>query len=154
MLSNKTINPIVTELFIRDRKLSFFFFFTQSYFSVPKNIRLNSMHYFIMQILNKREFQQIAFNHSSDIEFKDFLNLYKKFVAIPYSFLFNDATLASDSPSPFRKNLLERLIDDKIKDEKLQYDINRETAKISALSSGEKQIEALEILNPKGKIEN
>ena len=112
------------------------------------------MHYFIMQILNKREFQQIAFNHSSDIEFKDFLNLYKKFVAIPYSFLFNDATLASDSPSPFRKNLLERLIDDKIKDEKLQYDINRETAKISALSSGEKQIEALEILNPKGKIEN
>ena len=64
----KKLKPIVTELFIRGRKLSIsLVFITQSYFAVPKNIRLNSMHYFIMKIRNKRELQQIAFNHSSDI---------------------------------------------------------------------------------------
>ena len=77
MLSNKKLNPIVTELFIRGRKLNIsLVFITQSYFAVPKNIRLNSTHYFIMKIPNKQELQQIAFNHSSDIEFQDFMNLY------------------------------------------------------------------------------
>ena len=71
---------------------------------MPKNIRRNSTHYFIMKIPNKRELQQIAFNHSSDI---DFMNLYKKFTAKPYSFLVIDATLASDNPSRYRQNLLE-----------------------------------------------
>ena len=61
-------------------------FITQSHFAVPKNIRLNSTYYFIMKIPNKQEFQQIAFNHSSDIEFKDFMNLCKKFTAERYSF--------------------------------------------------------------------
>ena len=62
-LSNKKLNPIVTELFIRGRKLKIYFaFITQSYFSVPKNIRLNYTHYFIMKTPNKRELQQIAFN--------------------------------------------------------------------------------------------
>ena len=79
MLSNKKLNPIVTELFIRGRKLNIsLVFITQSYFAVPKNIRLNSTNYFIMKIPNKQELQQIAFNHSSDIDFKDFMNLYKK----------------------------------------------------------------------------
>ena len=78
------IDPIVTELFIRGRKLKISI--TQSYFSVPKNIRLNSMHYFIMKILNKRELQQTAFNHSSDIDFKDFMSLYKKCTTEPYFF--------------------------------------------------------------------
>ena len=56
-LSNKTLNPIVTELFIRVRKLSIsLVFITQSYFAIPKNIRPNSTHYFIMNIPNKREF--------------------------------------------------------------------------------------------------
>ena len=80
-----------------------------------------------MKIPNKRELQQISFNHSSDIDFKDFMNLYKKCSAKPYSFLVIDATLASDNPSRFRKNFLERIqklimtiIDDKIRDEKLQ----------------------------------
>ena len=50
----------------------------QSYFAVPKNIRLNSTHYFVMKISSKRKLQQITFNHSSDIEFKDFMNLSKK----------------------------------------------------------------------------
>ena len=71
MFSNKKVNPIVTGLFISDRKLNIsLFFITQSYFSLPKNIRLNSTHFFVMKIPNKRGLQQIAFNHLSDISFK------------------------------------------------------------------------------------
>ena len=82
MLSNIKPNPIVTELFIRGRKLNISIVFnTQSCFAVPKNIRLNSRHYFIMKIPKKRELQHIAFNHSSDIDFNDFMNLYKKCTA-------------------------------------------------------------------------
>ena len=82
MLSNITLNPIVTELFIRGRKLnSSIVFNTQSCFAVPKNIRLNSRHYFIMKIPKKLELQHIAFKHSSDIDFNDFMNLYKKCTA-------------------------------------------------------------------------
>ena len=62
-----------------------------------------------MKVPNKREFQQIALNHSSDIDFNDFFNLYKQCTAKPYCFLVIDATLASDNPSQFRKNLLERI---------------------------------------------
>ena len=110
MLSNKKLNPIVTELFIRGRKLNIsLVFITQSYFAVPKNIRLNSTHYFVMKIPNKRELQQIAFNHSSDIDFQDVMNLYKKSTAAPYSFLVIDTTLPSDNSSRFRKNLLETI---------------------------------------------
>ena len=79
------------------------------FFSVPKSIRLNSMHYFILKIPNKRELHQIAFNHSSDIDFQDFVSLYKKCNAKPYSLLVIDATLASDNPLRFRKNLFERI---------------------------------------------
>ena len=76
---NMRLNPIVSELCIRGRKVNIsLLFITQSYFAVPKNLRLNSTHYFIMKILNKQGLQQIAFNHSSDIDFKDFMNLYKK----------------------------------------------------------------------------
>ena len=53
------------------------FFITQSYFAVPKNLRLNSVHCFIMNISNKQKRQQIAFYHSSDIDFKNFMNLSK-----------------------------------------------------------------------------
>ena len=110
MLSNKKLNPIVTELFIRGRKLNIsLVFITQSYFAVPKNIRLNSTHYFVMKIPNKRELQQIAFNHSSDIDFQDFMNLYKKSTAEPYSFLVIDTTLPSDNSLRFRKNILETI---------------------------------------------
>ena len=106
----KKLYPILTELFIRGTKLNIsFVFITQSYFAVPKNIRLNSRHYFIMKFPNKWELQQITFNNSSDIDFKDFINLYKKCTAKPYSFLVIDATLASDNPSRFRKNLLDRI---------------------------------------------
>ena len=101
------LNPIVTELFIRGRKLNIsIVFITQSYFKVPKDVRLNSTHFFIMKIPKKRELQQIALNHSSDIDFKDFMNIYKKSTKEPYSFLVNDTTLPSDDPVRFRKNLL------------------------------------------------
>ena len=62
-----------------------------------------------MKIPNKRELQQIGFNHSKHIEFQDFMNLYKKCTAKSYSFLVIDTTLASDNSSRFRKNLLERI---------------------------------------------
>ena len=110
ILSNKKLNPIVTKLFIRGRKLNIsLIFMTQSYFAVPKNIKLSSTRFFAMKIPNKRELQQIAFNDSSDIDFQYFLNLYKKCNAKPYSFLVIDTTLASDNPSRFRKNLWERI---------------------------------------------
>ena len=96
-LSNKKLNPIITELFIRVRKLNIsFVLITRSYFAVVKNIRLISMHYIIMKVPNKQERQQIAFNRSSDIDFEDFINLYKKCTAKPYSFLVIDSTFASD----------------------------------------------------------
>ena len=87
MLNNKKLNPIVTELFIRGRKLNISFaFITQSYIVVPKNTTLNSTHYFVMKIPNKRELQKIAFNIPSDIDFQDLINLYRKCAANLYSF--------------------------------------------------------------------
>ena len=110
MLTNKKLNPIVTELFIRGRKLNIsLVFITQSYFAVPKNIRLNTIHYFNIKIQNKRELQQIAFNKSLDIDFRGLINLYKKCNAKPYSLLVIDTTLALDNPSCFGKNFSERI---------------------------------------------
>ena len=107
MINNKKLNPIVTELFIRYRKLTTsIVFVTQSYFKVPKDVRLNSTHFFIMNIPNKRELQQIALNHSCDIDCKDFMKIKKKCTIEPYFFLVNDATLLSDDPLRFRKNIL------------------------------------------------
>ena len=59
-----------------------------------------------MKIPNKRELQQIALIHSSDIDFKDFMKIFLKYTAKPYSFLVNDKTLPSDDPLRFRKNIL------------------------------------------------
>ena len=70
---------------------------------------INSTYYFIIKIPNKRKLQQTAFNHSLDIAFQDFMNLYKKCTAKPYSFLVIDTTLALDNFSCFRKNLLESM---------------------------------------------
>ena len=110
MICNKNLNPVVTELFIRGRKLNISLaFITQSYLSVLKNIRLNATHYFTIKIPNKQELQHIAFNRSSDIDFKDFMNLYKKCAAKPFSCLVIDATLALDNPSRIKKNLIERI---------------------------------------------
>ena len=110
MFSNKKLNPIVTELFIRNGKINIsLVFVTQSYFALPKSIRLNSMHCFITEIPNKPELHQTAFNHSSDIEFEDLTNLYKKCTAKLYSFLVIDATATSGNSLRFTKNLLEKI---------------------------------------------
>ena len=78
MFNNKKPNPIATKLFIRGGKLNTsLVFISQFYFAVPKSIRLTSTHYLTMKIPNKREFPQIAFNHSSDIDLQHFMNLHK-----------------------------------------------------------------------------
>ena len=106
MIDNKDLNSIVTNLFIRCRKVNLSLaFIRQSYFKVLKNVRLSTTHFFIMKIPNKREFQQIALNYSSDISTKELIQIHKKFTAEPYSFLVNDTMLASDNPLRFRKNL-------------------------------------------------
>ena len=98
MLSNNKLNSIVTELFPRGRDLNISLLFNfQSFFKLPKDVRLNINHLYI------------AINHSSDIEFKNFMNLYKRCTAKVYSFLVLDATLALDNPLHFRKNILERI---------------------------------------------
>ena len=98
MVSNKKVNPTVTELFTRGRKLNIsVVFITQSYVKVPKAVRLKTTHV-IMKIPNKRELHQIAINHSSDIDFKNFMKIYKKCTAGKHSFSVNDTTLSSDDP--------------------------------------------------------
>ena len=87
--SNKNLNPKVTELFLRGRKLSIsLVFIQQSYYKEPKN------------------YDYIASNHSSDIAFKDIMEIYKAYTKEPYPFLVNDTTLSSDNPLRFTKNLL------------------------------------------------
>ena len=73
---------------------------------MSKTIRLNTTHYVIMKIPNKGERQQIASNHLSDIDFKDFMKLYEDYTKEPYSFLVKTLTLSSDNSLRFRKNLL------------------------------------------------
>ena len=108
MINNKNLNSIVTELFIRGRKLNIsLVFITQSHFKVPKDVKLNTTHFFIAKIVNKRELQQIVTNHLSDISPKDFINIYRKFTVEPDSFFVNDTTLVSDNPLRFRKLFLE-----------------------------------------------
>ena len=134
MINNKKLNPIVTEPFITGRKLNIsFVVITQSYFKVPKEVRLNTIRFVIMKVPNKvtRELQKIETNHFSDIDLKDFIKIYKKCTAKKYSFLVNDITSPSDNTLQFRINPLELIynktmtIVDQIKDKKLKYDINR-----------------------------
>ena len=104
-MANKKFQAIFKELFIRCRKLNIsFLFITQSYFSVPKEVRLNSTHYLIIKIHNKRELQQIAIDHLADIDYKDFLKVYRNCTNEPYSFLTIYTTLAADNLIIFRKN--------------------------------------------------
>ena len=118
MIQNKKLNSVVVELFIRGRKLNIsgklnisLVFIAQSYFKVPKDVRLDTTHLFISKNLSKRELQQIVINHSSDIRNEDFVNIYRKCIAEPYFFLFcfvffvNNTTLASDNTLRLRKNL-------------------------------------------------
>ena len=90
MESNKKLSPRVAQLFLRGKKLNISLVFTLFYHKIP----------------NKKELQQIASNHSSNIDFKDFMKLYNDYTKEPYSFLVNATTLLSDNPFRFRMNLL------------------------------------------------
>ena len=105
MIRNQKLNSIVTEFFIRGRKLNISLFLSRNHFKIPKDVRLNTTHFFIIKIPNERELREIAINHSSDISAKDFINIYRKCTVEPYSFFVNETTLASDNPLRFRKNL-------------------------------------------------
>ena len=110
IMTNKKFQSIIKELFIRCIKINIsLVFITQSYFSVPKDVRLNSTHYFIVKINNKRELQNIAINHSADINYKDFIKIYRECTKEPYKFLTIDTTLPSTNPLRFRKNLFDIL---------------------------------------------
>ena len=110
IMSNKKFQAIIKELFIRCRKLNIsLVFITQSYFSVPKDVRLNSTHYLIMKINNKRELQNIAINHSVDIDYKDFLKIYRECTRKPFNFLTIDSTLSASDRLRFIKNLFDSL---------------------------------------------
>ena len=87
-MTNKKFQAVIKELFIRCRKLNIsLVFIRQSYFSVPKEVKLNSTHYLIMKIHNKTELQQLAINHSADIDVKDFLKIYRNCTKEPHFFL-------------------------------------------------------------------
>ena len=97
-------------MFIRCRKLNIWLvFITQSYFSVPEDVRWNSKHYLIMKINNLRELQNIAINHSADIDYDNFLEIYIKCTREPFNFLTIDATIPASDPLRFRKNMFDSL---------------------------------------------
>ena len=110
IMTNKKFEAIIKELFIRCRKINIsLVFITQSYFSVPKDVRLNSTHYFIMKINNNRELQNIAIDHLADIDYKDFMKIYGECTKEPYNFLTIDTTLPPSNPLRFRNNLFDTL---------------------------------------------
>ena len=84
-------------------------FLSQSYFSVPKDVRLNSTYYLIMKINNRKELQNIAVNHSADIDYKDFMKIYREYTKEPFNFLTIDTTLPASDPLRFRKKLFDSL---------------------------------------------
>ena len=107
ILTNKKFQQILEELFIRSRKINIsLVFISKSYFSVPKNVRLNCMHYYIMKISNQIELSNIAQNHTSDIVYKDFLKMYHNYTKKTYDFFTVDNTLSSDNSLKYHQNLL------------------------------------------------
>ena len=110
IMTNKKFQSAIKELFIRCRKQNVsLVIITQSHFPVPKDVRLNSTHYLIMKINNKRELQNIAINPSADIDFKDFMKIYRECTRERYSSLTIDTTLSSSNPLRFRKKLSDTL---------------------------------------------
>ena len=108
IMANKKFQIIIKELFIRCRKINIsLVFITQSYSSVPKDVRLNTTHYFIMKINNKKKLENIAINHSADIDYQDFKKIYRECTKEPYNVLTIDTTLPASNPLRFRKNLID-----------------------------------------------
>ena len=108
---NKKFQSIIRELFIRCRKLNIsLIFITLSYFFVPKDIRLNSTHYLIMKISNKKELRNIGDSHSANIDYEDFMKIYRECTREPYNFLTIDTTLPASDPLRFRKKFLDSYV--------------------------------------------
>ena len=107
MKANKKLSPRVTEFFLRERKLNILLvFISQYYFKLSKSMRLHSRHYFIIEIPNKKELWQRVLNHSFDLEFKDYLWVWKDYTKKPFSFLVNDTTLMPDNTLRLKRELL------------------------------------------------
>ena len=93
-MSNKKAQQVLKELLIRCRKLNISLcFLTQSYFSVQKDVKLNCTHYVIFKLNNRRELQNIAINHSADIDYKHFVKIYRNCTKVPYNFLTIDTAI-------------------------------------------------------------
>ena len=108
IMANKIFQAIIQELFIRCRKLNIsLVLITQSYFSVPKDVRLNSTHYFITKINNRIELKNIGINHSADADYNGFKKIYRECTKEPYNFLTIDTTLPASDPLRFRKKLFD-----------------------------------------------
>ena len=108
IMSNKKFQAMIKELFVGCRKLNIsLVFITQSYFSVPKDVRLNSTHYLIMKINNRKELQNIAINHSANIDYKDLMKIYRECTKEPFTFLTIDIILPANNSLRFRKNLFD-----------------------------------------------
>ena len=107
IMTNEKFQAIIKELFITCRKANISLVFTtRSYFSVPKGVRLNSTHYLIMKINNRKELQNISINYSADIDYNDFVNIYRECTREPYSFLTIDSSLPAGDPLRFKKDLI------------------------------------------------
>ena len=107
-MTNKKFKSIIKELFIRCKKLNIsLVFITQSYFFVPKDVRLNSTHCLIMKINNKKELPNIADTHPTNIDYQDFIKIYRECTKQPYNFLAIDTTLPDSDPLRFRKYLFD-----------------------------------------------
>ena len=120
-------------------------FIRKSYFLVPKDVRLNSTYYLIIKIHNKRELKKVAINHSENIGYKPFRSIHRICTKEPYSFLIIDIILPADNSLCFRKKSFTfiikmtltdelKVLDDKIKANLAQYDLDAEASRISALS--------------------
>ena len=106
-MTNRRFQAIIKELSIKCRKLNIsLIFITQSYFSGPKDVRLNSTHYLIMKIDNKRKLKNIAINHSADIDYQDFIKVYRECTKEPYNFLTIDTILPASDHLRFRNMYL------------------------------------------------
>ena len=107
IMANKKCQQILEELFIRSRKTNIsLVFISKSHFFVPKNVRLNCMHYYIMKISNQIELSNIAQNHTSDIVYKDFLKMYCNYTKKTFDFFTIENTLPSDNSLKYHQNLL------------------------------------------------
>ena len=110
IMDNRRFQAIIKELFIRCRKLNIsLVFITQSYFFVPKDVRLNSTYYLIMKINNRKEFKNIVIDHSADIDYKDFVKIYRECRKEPFNFFTIDTTLPASNPLRLRKILFDSL---------------------------------------------